>query len=461
MVDLITTAYDVNADSVVGGPSWLAIDRFDVVAKPPDDATPASIKQMLQVLLADRFKLAVRRDTRPMPAWTFTKGAGEPKLKPAARSDESGCRLLFDINRMSCRNVTIDAFIASLQPERTTRLPVINATGLSGSWDFDISGVDLARARGIYENGPILDAIDRQLGLKLAIQPVPQPVIVVEHVDRTPTPNPPGIETRLPPDPVEFEVASIRPCKFVSPLETGGQTGLRVSPSGQITTGCQPLSMHISNAWNLGTDMRGAGNVVLRVANARSIAGAPNWMGSKSFDIVAKAPIALSRPLVTDAKFRAMLRNLLVTRFKMVTHYEDRPVEVYRLVAAAPKLTTADASSRTFCRSTGMVFRAPTVVTCQNVTMAQFVEELNHSMAIAAGGRRIFDETGLDGTWDLTLTYRTAPTPVPTPDAASEPTGDVPIPEALERQLGLKLVEGKRFVPVFVIDRIEEHPTEN
>ena len=104
---------------------------------------------------------------------------------------------------------------------------------------------------------------------------------------------------------------------------------------------------------------------------------------------------------------------------------------------------------------------APTVVTCQNATIAQFVEELNHSMAIASGGRRIVDETGLTGSWNVTLTYRVAPAPAPTPGAASEPTGDLPIPEALERQLGLKLVEGKRFAPVFVIDHVEEHPLEN
>jgi uncharacterized protein (TIGR03435 family) len=93
--------------------------------------------------------------------------------------------------------------------------------------------------------------------------------------------------------------------------------------------------------------------------------------------------------------------------------------------------------------------------------MAQFAEELNHSMAMASGGRRIFDDTGLQGTWDLTLTYRYGPPPVTSPGVASDPTGNESIPEALERQLGLKLQDARRPVPVFVIDRIEEHPTEN
>ena len=50
-----------------------------------------------------------------------------------------------------------------------------------------------------------------------------------------------------------------------------------------------------------------------------------------------------------------MLRNLLVDRFKMVTHYEDRLVDVYTLVGAKPKLKKADASTRTECRSNGVV----------------------------------------------------------------------------------------------------------
>lgn len=462
MLELIATAYSVEADAVFGGPSWLALDRFDVIAKPPDGATSASIDQMLQSLLADRFGLVAHKDSRPMPVWVLSKGAGEPRLKRASGTDDSGCRLLFDVDRLSCRNVTIDAFADWLRAQHRPSRPLMNETSIEGSWDFDVNGVDLARGRSISENSPMVDAIEQQLGLKLALQPVPQPGIVVDRVNRAPTPNVPDVEKRLPPDPVEFEVASIRPCQFVSPTMTGGNTGLRMSPSGQVTTGCQPLSTHIATAWNLGTDMRALGGVILRLANATKIEGAPSWMNSnKAFDIVAKAPIALARPLVTDAKFRSMLRNLLVERFKMVTHYEDRPVEVHRLIAVAPKLTKADPSSRSGCRSTGVVIGAPTVVTCQNVAMAQFVEELNHAMPIATAGRRIVDETDLQGTWDVTLTYRYSPVAVGLPGVASEPTGDVSVPEALERQLGLKLVEARRPMPVFVIDHIEENPTEN
>src|SRR5687768_14775428 len=64
MVDLIRTAYGVDADKVVGGPSWLELDRFNVIGKVPAGTDVATAKVMLRTLLADRFKLVVRDDTK-------------------------------------------------------------------------------------------------------------------------------------------------------------------------------------------------------------------------------------------------------------------------------------------------------------------------------------------------------------------------------------------------------------
>ena len=63
IVDLIRTAYGIDADKVLGGPTWLEYDRFDVLAKIPAKVPPPdALKQMLQSLLADRFKLVVHKD---------------------------------------------------------------------------------------------------------------------------------------------------------------------------------------------------------------------------------------------------------------------------------------------------------------------------------------------------------------------------------------------------------------
>ena len=61
LVDLIGTAWGVDADKVVGGPDWLDTDRFDVTA----DTSPEAMKKMLRQLLADRFHLVVARKTEP------------------------------------------------------------------------------------------------------------------------------------------------------------------------------------------------------------------------------------------------------------------------------------------------------------------------------------------------------------------------------------------------------------
>src|SRR5215831_16666974 len=64
MVDLIRTAYAIDADKVLGGPNWVEFDRFDVIAKAAANTPKETLQSMLQALLADRFKLVVHKDTK-------------------------------------------------------------------------------------------------------------------------------------------------------------------------------------------------------------------------------------------------------------------------------------------------------------------------------------------------------------------------------------------------------------
>jgi uncharacterized protein (TIGR03435 family) len=93
--------------------------------------------------------------------------------------------------------------------------------------------------------------------------------------------------------------------------------------------------------------------------------------------------------------------------------------------------------------------------------MAQFVEELNHQQPIVASGRRVVDSTSIEGSWDFTFSYRIVPGRAGAPGEAADPVGGVSLFDALDQQLGLKLEGAKRNMPVFVIDKIEETPTEN
>jgi uncharacterized protein (TIGR03435 family) len=175
-----------------------------------------------------------------------------------------------------------------------------------------------------------------------------------------------------------------------------------------------------------------------------------------------------------------MMRTLLIDRFQMKVHMEDRPIDEYAFVAVNPKLKKADPTSRTYCRrgpgpdEKDPRFTHPTMnglIHCQNVTIAQFGEQLQ----LFAPGyihNQIFDATNLPGTWDLTFGWssadqvRAGPAGGASPaagdlSAPTDPTGAVSLIDALPQWLGLKLVTQKRPMPVLVIDHIEEKPTEN
>src|SRR5438105_1438822 len=92
LLRLITIAYSVQADRVVGGPSWLDSDRFDVTAKAHSStASQAVLRTMLQGLLAERFQLSLKHEERPMPVFALvpgkrgvnkeSSGPGDPECK--------------------------------------------------------------------------------------------------------------------------------------------------------------------------------------------------------------------------------------------------------------------------------------------------------------------------------------------------------------------------------------------
>ena len=84
MVDLIRTAYGVEADKILGGPHWLEWNRFDIIAKVPAAASRETVMPMLQALLADRFGLVTQQEMKPVKANAIVRSDGELRLKAAA-----------------------------------------------------------------------------------------------------------------------------------------------------------------------------------------------------------------------------------------------------------------------------------------------------------------------------------------------------------------------------------------
>jgi uncharacterized protein (TIGR03435 family) len=88
--DCIRTAYRLK-DFQISGPDWLANTRFDIIAKLPEGATKEQVPEMLQALLADRFKLTVHHESKSHDSYGLVVGKGGAKLTPAAPDDpESG-----------------------------------------------------------------------------------------------------------------------------------------------------------------------------------------------------------------------------------------------------------------------------------------------------------------------------------------------------------------------------------
>ena len=83
---LIQNAYTVQASQVVGGPPWINSDGYDIEAKPEGNTDREHMWLMLQSLLADRFKLALHRETRELPVYALTMTKGGLKPPPNAGS---------------------------------------------------------------------------------------------------------------------------------------------------------------------------------------------------------------------------------------------------------------------------------------------------------------------------------------------------------------------------------------
>jgi uncharacterized protein (TIGR03435 family) len=494
MVDLIRIAYGFSPDKVLGGPSWLEMDRFDLIAKLPAETTPETQKLMLQAELADRFQLVVHKDIKPMPTYALTVGK-KHHLKEAAGSEQTGCKPqaasgapaeggirlstsgpdgnMTTINlgpgmtvQYTCQNMTMEAFAANLRSLMGASLgtnPITDETGLKGNWNFDLKYSMQMFGPMMANTGDrvsIFDAVDKQLGLKLEEKPVPTPVIVVDSVNQKPSANPPGVAEALPsiPAPTEFEVASVKPS-----AADMRSSRFQIQPGGRLLSTGMALRFLVNRAF--------------ATNNSDQIVGLPASAASERYDIVAKIPPGGTSSVVDMDAVAPMMLALLVDRFKLKYHTEEQPVSAYTLVAGKPKMKKSDPTARASCKN-GNVSAGPSAgsrsLTCQNVTMAQFAERLQ---GIGPDMNwPVLDATKLEGGWDFTLTYSMGGMMMPMPaggrggdsaqpaaglPSAADPTGGYTIFEAVEKQLGLKLEKQKRVLPVIVIDHIEPKPTEN
>ena len=221
MVDLIRIAYNVQPERVIGGPSWLEWNRFDVAALAPEGTTPERLREMLKALLANRFKLAVREASVAKTAMAL-RVPGIHKLRQVP--GPGGCQLKSApepngviAQTISCAGITM-AQLALQLPRGAAASPylpdglVIDETGLAGFWEIELKFTPRALLARAGSDGVTLAASFEKLGLKLEPKQAMVPAIVVERADAQFTPNAADVARRLPPAPTPvFEVASVRP----------------------------------------------------------------------------------------------------------------------------------------------------------------------------------------------------------------------------------------------------------
>jgi uncharacterized protein (TIGR03435 family) len=172
--NLIAIAYDVMPGNVAG-PSWLERRRFDITAKPPEGYQRAQLPAALRSLLADRFELVARRETRDGRGFALRTLTDGHRLKESTgpRTFLTGRAGLIAGNGRP---------IADLVPllSQNVSAPVIDETSLKGAYDLKLEW---------SEELSIFTALREQLGLRLEPITTPVETVVVTSIRETPTPD--------------------------------------------------------------------------------------------------------------------------------------------------------------------------------------------------------------------------------------------------------------------------------
>jgi uncharacterized protein (TIGR03435 family) len=196
LVRMVSFAYGVRPNQIIGGPKWVNEELYDIVAKvdnQQDLGTDASTlfrstyRVMAQALLADRFNLKIHKETQDLPVYSLVIDKRGAKVQPTS---EQG-RLLINLGHIA-GHMTLDTFVQILTAQ-LGRL-VVNKTDLVGLYDVTLDympeqpiGTDGERSsnQSLDSNAPsIFTAIQERLGLKLESTKAPVDVIVIDSAQR-------------------------------------------------------------------------------------------------------------------------------------------------------------------------------------------------------------------------------------------------------------------------------------
>ena len=169
---LIKIAYDISDDQISGGPGWINSTRFDIIGKPPAAAGGNPETHLrLQRLLADRFQLEMRKESKPMPIFALVTAKGGPKMKQDSSPGDAELKTGNGRGVLTATRVGMPTLAGFLSEGQTGR-PVTDMTGLKGRFDFRLEWTPDsslgAPAAPVDPGGiSIFTALQQQLGLRL------------------------------------------------------------------------------------------------------------------------------------------------------------------------------------------------------------------------------------------------------------------------------------------------------
>lgn len=213
---LLTMAYDVREFQISGGPAWINTDRYDIVAKaersagadnPPGDPRTMTdeqrktvgdqMRERLRALLADRFQLTLRRETKEQSVYALVVAKSGSKLQESQTKEGAGPHGMLRMGRgeFSGQGVQLQGLTMVLSNQLGR--PVIDRTGLKGNFDFKLTWTpDPGQPASLPATGPdappppdpngpsIFTAVQEQLGLRLESQKGPVEMLVIDRVEK-------------------------------------------------------------------------------------------------------------------------------------------------------------------------------------------------------------------------------------------------------------------------------------
>ncbi len=179
----IAAAWDLDVNQM-SGPAWLSTERYDIAAKTSAGTSQADLRLMLQELLTERFKLATHRESKEIPVYAIMIAKGGPRLR-ASTGDQHLPVIFAPPTRLIGQGSTLQSLASALR--RAAGRPVIDKTGLAGTFDFTLS---YSPDEAATDLGPSLfTALQEQLGLRLEPEKSPLETLVVDRAERVPTEN--------------------------------------------------------------------------------------------------------------------------------------------------------------------------------------------------------------------------------------------------------------------------------